>query len=117
MAYEGSKIKSKLIGSSSQVESIRKKIAQLKMEKTPILIEGETGVGKEIIANLLNQQEGQRPFVAVNCSALTETLFESEFFGHLKGSFTKAESNKIGFAEAAHGGDLFLDEIEALPLS
>ncbi len=116
-AYEGSKIKSKLIGSSAQIEALRKQIAQLRMENTPILIEGETGVGKEIIANLLNQQEGQRPFVAVNCSALTETLFESEFFGHLKGSFTGAEANKIGFAEAAHGGDLFLDEIEALPLS
>ncbi|MBC7419975.1 MAG: sigma-54-dependent Fis family transcriptional regulator [Bdellovibrio sp.] len=116
-AYEGSKLKSKLIGSSVQVETMRKQIAQLKMETTPILIEGETGVGKEIIANLLNQQEGSRPFVAVNCSALTETLFESEFFGHLKGSFTGADSNKIGFAEAAHGGDLFLDEIEALPLS
>ncbi len=116
-AYEGSKIKSKLIGTSAQAETMRKQIAQLKMEKTPILIEGETGVGKEIIANLLNQQEGCRPFVAVNCSALTETLFESEFFGHLKGSFTGADSNKIGFAEAAHGGDLFLDEIEALPLS
>ncbi len=116
-AYEGSKIKSKLIGSSIQVETLRKKVAQLKNEKSPILIEGETGVGKEIIANLLNQQEGATPFVAVNCSALTETLFESEFFGHLKGSFTGADSNKIGFAEAAHGGDLFLDEIEALPLS
>lgn len=117
MAYEGSRSKSKLIGSSAAIETLRKKIAQLKFEKTPILIEGETGVGKEIIANLLNQQEGQRPFVAVNCSALTETLFESEFFGHLKGSFTGADANKIGFAEAAHGGDLFLDEIEALPLS
>lgn len=116
-AYEGSRIKAKLIGSSAQAETMRKQIAQLKMEKTPILIEGETGVGKEIIANLLNQQEGSRPFVAVNCSALTETLFESEFFGHLKGSFTGADANKIGFAEAAHGGDLFLDEIEALPLS
>ncbi|MBC7742818.1 MAG: sigma-54-dependent Fis family transcriptional regulator [Bdellovibrionaceae bacterium] len=116
-AYEGSKIKSKLIGTSVQAETLRKKVAQLKHEKTPILVEGETGVGKEIIANLLNQQEGQVPFVAVNCSALTETLFESEFFGHLKGSFTGADSNKLGFAEAAHGGDLFLDEIEALPLS
>jgi transcriptional regulator with PAS, ATPase and Fis domain len=69
------------------------------------------------VAQILNRQEPKRPFVAVNCSALTENLFESEFFGHVKGSFTGAESNKIGFAEAANGGDLFLDEIEALPIT
>jgi DNA-binding NtrC family response regulator len=107
----------KLIGESLQIENLRKKIAQLKSEKAPILIEGETGVGKDVVAQLINQQEGKRPFVAVNCSALSESLFESEFFGHIKGAFTGAEQNKIGFAEAAHGGDLFLDEIEALPLS
>lgn len=105
------------IGSSPATETLRKQIAELKQEKKPVLIEGETGTGKEVIAQLLHQQEGVRPFVSVNCSALTETLFESEFFGHVKGSFTGADNNKIGLAEAAHGGDLFLDEIEALPLS
>jgi transcriptional regulator with PAS, ATPase and Fis domain len=69
-----------------------------------------------VVAQILNRQEGTRPFVTVNCSALSENLFESEFFGHVKGSFTGAEANKTGFAEAAHSGDLFLDEIEALPL-
>ena len=111
------KTKVKLFGSSSATENLRKQISQLRGEKSPVLIEGETGVGKDVVAQLLNQQEGVRPFVAVNCSALSENLFESEFFGHLKGAFTGAEANKIGFAEAAHGGDLFLDEIEALPLS
>lgn len=115
--YDLQKNKIKLCGKSGSTEELRKKIADLKGEKSSVLIEGETGVGKDVVAQLLNQQEGTRPFVAVNCSALTETLFESEFFGHMKGSFTGAESNKIGFAEAAHGGDLFLDEIEALPLS
>lgn len=116
-SYDQGLKKTQLIGKSNQIEDLRKKLARLRSEKAPILIEGETGVGKDVAAQLLNRQEGQRPFVAVNCSALTENLFESEFFGHVKGAFTGADQNKIGFAEAAHGGDLFLDEIEALPLN
>jgi len=116
-SYDQSLKKKQLVGNSSQIENLRKQVAQLKAEKAPVLIEGETGVGKDVVAELLNRQEEQRPYVAVNCSALTENLFESEFFGHIKGSFTGADQNKIGFAEAAHGGDLFLDEIEALPLT
>ena len=107
----------RLFGKSEATEILRRQIAQLKGERKPVLIEGETGVGKDIVARLLNQQEPSRPFITVNCSALTESLFESEFFGHIKGAFTGADYNKIGFAEAAHGGDLFLDEIEALPLT
>lgn len=106
-----------LIGTSAECEKLRRQIAALKSEKTPVLIEGETGVGKDIVAQLINKQETTAPFITVNCSALTENIFESEFFGHVKGAFTGADSNKIGFAEAANGGDLFLDEIEALPLS
>jgi DNA-binding NtrC family response regulator len=106
-----------LIGKSNETEKLRKKIAALKNETSAVLIEGETGTGKEVVARILNQQEGQRPFVTINCAAVNENLFESEFFGHVKGSFTGADTNKIGLAEAAHGGDLFLDEIEALPLS
>ena len=117
MSYHNQNRAPRLIGDSPATETLRKKIAELKSEKSPVLIEGETGVGKDVVSQLLNLQEGARPYVSVNCSALTENLFESEFFGHLKGSFTGADSNKIGFAEAAHGGDLFLDEIEALPLS
>ena len=109
--------KARLYGNSQASEILRKKIADLHGEKAPVLIEGETGVGKDVVARLLNQQEGVRPYITVNCSALTETLFESEFFGHIKGAFTGADFNKVGFAEAANGGDLFLDEIEALPLS
>lgn len=115
--FEFSTKKSQLIGSSPSTETLRKKIASLKNEKHPLLIEGETGSGKEVVAQILNQQEGKIPFVTVNCAALNENLFESEFFGHVKGAFTGAEQNKVGLAEAAHGGDLFLDEIEALPLS
>lgn len=105
------------IGSSTKSLHIKKQIAELKGEKKPILIEGETGTGKEVVAKLLHNQESDRPFVAVNISSIPESLFESEMFGHLKGSFTGAENNKVGLAEAAHGGDLFLDEIEAMPLS
>lgn len=105
------------IGQSKETEALRKRLAALKNEKASVLIEGETGTGKDVVARILNQQEGRRPFVTINCAALNENLFESEFFGHIKGSFTGADTNKIGLAEAAHGGDLFLDEIEALPLS
>ena len=117
ISYQNQNRAPRLLGTSPESEILRKKIAELKSEKAPVLIEGETGVGKDVVSQLLNLQEGARPYVSVNCSALTENLFESEFFGHLKGSFTGADSNKIGFAEAAHGGDLFLDEIEALPLN
>jgi DNA-binding NtrC family response regulator len=106
----------RLIGSSSSLQKLRKEIATLKGELTPVLIEGETGTGKDVVARILNQQESARPFITVNCAAISENLFESEFFGHVKGAFTGADQTKIGFAEAAHGGDLFLDEIEALPL-
>jgi DNA-binding NtrC family response regulator len=106
-----------LIGNSQATENLRKTVSILTGEKTPVLIEGETGSGKDVVARILNQQEGPRPFVAVNCSSIPENLFESEFFGHIKGAFTGADQNRIGYAEAAHGGDLFLDEIEALPLS
>ena len=106
----------KFIGSSEHTEELRKKISSLKTEKSPILIEGETGTGKEVIATLINSQEGKKPFVIVNCAAITDSLFESELFGHVKGAFTGADQNKIGLAEAANGGDLFFDEIEALPL-
>lgn len=105
------------IGTSPASEQIRYQISSLRGEKGSILIEGETGTGKEVVAQLLNQQETSRPFIAVNVGALPENLFESEFFGHVRGAFTGADQVKVGLAEAANGGDLFLDEIEALPLT
>lgn len=106
------------IGSSAPSLEARRQIANLRGEPGPILIEGESGTGKEVAASLINAQEvGSRPFVAVNVAALPENVFESEFFGHVRGAFTGADQNKMGLAEAAHGGDLFLDEIEALPLT
>lgn len=108
--------KTTLVGNSSQIEQVRKTVASLKGERSAVLIEGETGTGKDVIARLLAQQEGAKPFVTINCAGIAENLFESEFFGHIKGAFTGADQNKVGLCEAAHGGDLFLDEIEALPL-
>ena len=105
------------VGNSAASQKIKKRIADLRGETSPVLIEGETGCGKEVAARLLHEQEGERPFIAVNLASIPENLFESEMFGHLKGSFTGADQNKVGLTEAAHGGDLFLDEIEALPLS
>lgn len=103
--------------STSSLEALRS-IAALKGERGPILIEGESGTGKEVAAWLICRQEaaqGSRPFVQVNLGAIPESVFESEMFGHVKGAFTGADQHKIGLAEAANGGDLFLDEIEALP--
>lgn len=105
------------VGVSKASDELRRQIAQLKGEMTPILIEGESGTGKEVVATLLNQQEEGRPFVSVNVAAIPENLFESEFFGYTKGAFTGALQSKMGLAESANGGDLFLDEIEALPLT
>lgn len=104
------------IGKSPESEKVLKQISELRHEFRPILIEGETGTGKEVVAHLLNLQEMNRPFVPVNMASIPEHLFESEFFGHVKGSFTGADTHKLGLVELANGGDLFLDEIEALSL-
>ena len=109
------------IGETEPSHRVRREIAALRGEPGPILIEGELGTGKEVVSGLIHAQEANvreaRPFVSVNLAALPETVFESEFFGHVRGAFTGADQNKMGLAEAAHGGDLFLDEVEALPLT
>ncbi len=105
------------IGQSTKSNEVRKQIASLQSEAGPILIEGESGTGKEVAAHLIHGPKSEKPFIAVNIAAIPEKLFESEMFGHVKGAFTGADQNKIGLVEAASGGDLFIDEIEALPLS
>jgi DNA-binding NtrC family response regulator len=104
------------VGTSAVSQSIQRQIAQLRNEAGPILIEGESGTGKEVTAQLIHAQQATGPFVAINVAGVPDNLFESEFFGHMKGAFTGADQNKMGLAEAAQGGDLFLDEIEALSL-
>jgi DNA-binding NtrC family response regulator len=105
------------VGNSKASEEIRKQIAALKGEAGPILVEGESGCGKEVATRMIHEQEYNGPLVSLNMASIPENLFESELFGHLKGSFTGADQNKVGLIEAAQGGDLFLDEIEAMPLT
>ena len=111
--HRGTIEKAYWVGSGQASQAVKKQLAFLRDESGPILIEGETGTGKEVATRILNQQE-ERVLLSVNVASIPENLFESEVFGHLKGSFSGANQNKIGMAEAAHGGDLFLDEIEAL---
>ena len=117
VSAEKNKNEMKWIGQSQASEQVRRFIANMKQERAPILIEGESGTGKEVVAQLIHQSQSDRPFVAINVAALSENLFESELFGHVKGAFTGAIANKAGLVERAHGGDLFLDEIEALSLN
>lgn len=102
-----------LIGRNAEMLSIYKMIGCVSDAKAPVLITGESGTGKELIARAIhsNGPRQNEPFVAVNCGALAEALLESELFGHVKGSFTGAISNKRGIFELAQGGTVFLDEI------
>ncbi len=109
----------KIIGNSSEILKIQEIINNISDTESTILITGESGTGKELVANCIHQlsPRSDKPFVPVNCSAIPETLFESEMFGHKKGSFTGAITDKKGLFKEAEGGTLFLDEIGDLPLS
>ena len=111
--------RTRLIGSSPAMDRLRGQIAKLSRSQAPIYLSGESGSGKEVAARLIHEQgpRGEAPFVAVNCGAIPGELMESEFFGHVKGSFTGAVSDKEGLFQAAEGGTLFLDEVADLPLS
>ena len=107
-----------LLGDTIGMEQLRKQINKLARSQAPIYISGESGSGKELVANLIHEQgpHPDGPFVPVNCGAIPTELMESEFFGHVKGSFTGAIVDKEGLFEAANGGTLFLDEVADLPL-
>jgi len=108
-----------MIGASAKMQQVYRLIAQCAGTNTTVLVTGESGTGKELIARAIhyNSLRKSRPFVAVDCNALSENLLESELFGHVKGSFTGAVSGKKGMLEAAAGGTLFLDEIGNIALS
>jgi DNA-binding NtrC family response regulator len=108
-----------IIGKSKEMQLIFQLIRQIAASQSNVLIEGESGTGKELVARALhfNSTRSQRPFVAINCSALPETLLESELFGYAKGAFTDAKTSKQGLFEVADGGTLLLDEISSMPLS
>ncbi len=108
-----------LIGTAPAMERLRQTLRQLADADVDVLIEGETGSGKEVVANALHRwsPRASHPMVVVNCGALPETMIESELFGHEAGAFTSAQKKRIGRIEHAHGGTLFLDEIEAMPMA
>jgi DNA-binding NtrC family response regulator len=109
----------KLLGDSPAMERVRQLIAKVAPAQSNVLILGETGTGKELVARALHEQSPRhdQPFVAINCGALPENLIESELFGHKKGSFTGADEHRTGLFEVADGGTIFLDEIGELPKS
>ncbi len=105
-----------MVYKSQAMSELMKMVEKVALSNAAILIQGESGTGKELIAHAIHEQSNRRakPFVAINCGALRESLLESELFGHEKGAFTGAINRKIGLAEMANGGTLFLDEIGEL---
>lgn len=108
-----------IIGESKPMQAIFKNIIKASRIKTTILLNGETGTGKELVARAIhyNSKESKAPFIPVNCGGIPETLLESELFGYLKGSFTGANETRGGFFQAADGGSIFLDEIHNTSLA
>jgi two-component system, NtrC family, response regulator PilR len=108
-----------LIGASAAMTHLRAQVEKLARNQAPVFIHGESGTGKEVIARLIHQlgPRAAGPFVPVNCGAISPELMESEFFGHKKGSFTGAATDKQGLFQVASGGTLFLDEVADLPLA
>jgi two-component system response regulator PilR (NtrC family) len=106
----------KIVGNSPRMQHIYQMIRQVAKTRTNILITGESGTGKELIAKAIHNESDRadKPFIPINCGGIPETLVESEFFGHKKGSFTGATQDKKGLLEAAHGGTVFLDEVGEL---
>ena len=107
-----------IVGKSPQISKLKEQIIKLARSQAPVFISGESGSGKELVARAIHAQGPRRDkdFVPINCGAIPTELMESEFFGHKKGSFTGAHSDKSGLFQVADGGSLFLDEIADLPL-
>ena len=116
---ESSTSSNPIIGESPAIDTLKKTISKLARSQAPVFIHGASGTGKELVAKQIHEQSPRSSgaFVPVNCGAIPESLMESEFFGHMKGSFTGAVENKKGLFQAAHHGTLFLDEVADLPLS
>jgi two-component system, NtrC family, response regulator HydG len=112
-------VRARIVGRSPAMERMFDLVERVAPTRATVLITGETGTGKELVARAIHElsDRARKPFVPINCSALPETLLESELFGHTKGSFTGAIANKRGLFEEAAGGTLFLDEISTIPPS
>jgi len=107
-----------MIGQSAPMRRLRAMVATVAPARLPVLIEGETGTGKELVASMIHTLSSRTaPFVALNVCALGDSMFEDALFGHMRGAYTGASSDSLGFLREAHGGTLFLDEISGLPVS
>ncbi|MCA9099785.1 MAG: sigma-54 dependent transcriptional regulator [Pirellulales bacterium] len=108
-----------VIGSSDQMHSVIDRLKRIAPTQASVLIQGDTGTGKELVAQAIHQNSPRKSkaFVALNCAALSENILESELFGHVKGAFTDASTDRVGKFEFAHGGTLFLDEVGDMPMA
>ncbi|MFC1616636.1 sigma 54-interacting transcriptional regulator [Candidatus Margulisiibacteriota bacterium] len=115
---QNSEITKSIIGKSSEIIEVLSLISKVSKSPATIFISGESGTGKELVAKAIHNQSNRKnkPFVAINCAAIPENLIEAELFGYRRGSFTGAETSKIGKFELAHTGTIFLDEVSSLPL-
>ncbi|MFP1952197.1 sigma-54-dependent Fis family transcriptional regulator [Lonsdalea quercina] len=111
-------LEASLIGQSAAIRRLHQQIGQAAQHHLAVLIQGETGAGKDVVARLLHQcsVRADKPFIAINCAAIPENLIESELFGYQKGAFSGAQSNKDGLVAQANGGTLFLDEVGDMPM-
>jgi transcriptional regulator with PAS, ATPase and Fis domain len=114
-AYDESPLQ-RLVGNSTAMQQVAHLVSRMAKSRFPVLILGETGTGKEVVARTIHGLEGRGPFVVVDCSSLVGPLMESELFGYAKGAFTGAHVQKLGLLDAANGGTAFFDEIGELPL-